>query len=149
MSIYKNSIASKQYIEPLPTKTMTGSAVTIKTINLETFGAIESIAAVIADAQLTGTCVVTWYGGTTTGGGTLTAIAAITLPNADPTTGVIQIDAEDIVEAAEVAALLPAGFKSLVLKATGTNTDTFDVCLVANTHHKYVGLTPSAVSALT
>ena len=149
MSIYKNSMGSKQYIEPLGTLTMTGSAVTLKTINLETFGAVSSIVAVIADAQLTGNCVVTWYGGTTTGGGSLTAIAAITIATADPTTGVIQIDAEDIVEAAEVAGLLPAGFKSLVLKATGTNTDTIDAAIVANTHHQYVGLTPSAVTALT
>jgi hypothetical protein len=149
MSIFKNSMASKQYIEPLPTKTMTGSAVTIKTINLETFGQLVSIVAVIADAQLSGTCVVTWYGGTTTSGGSLTAIAAMTLPNDDPTNGALQIDSEDIVEAAEVAALLPAGFKSLVLKATGTNTDTFDCCVVANKHHQYVGNTPSAVSALT
>lgn len=149
MSIYKNSMGSKQYIAPFGTKTMTGSAVTLATINLETFGSVSEIVAVINNAQLTGDCVVTWYGGTTTGGGSLTAIAAITIATADPTTGVVQIDAEDIVEAAEVAGLLPAGFKSLVLKATGTNTDTIDGCVVANTHHQYVGRTPSAVTALT
>lgn len=148
MSIYKNSMGSKQYIEPLGTVTLTAGPDILKTINLETFGAIESIVAVINSATITGAAVLTWYGGTTTAGGSLTAIAAVTIA-ISATTGVLQIDAEDISEAAEVAGLLPAGFKSLVLKIDGTNTDTIDAALVANTHHQKVGLTPSSVTALT
>lgn len=148
MSIYKNSMGSEQYIKPLGSTTLTAGPDTLLTINLETFGQLESIAAVIAGASLAGNAVLTWYGGTTTGGGSLTAIAAITIL-AGQTTGVLQIDAEDIVEAAEVAGLLPAGFKSLVLKVDGTNADTIKSCVVANTYHQYVGLTPSSVTALT
>lgn len=148
MSIFKNSMASKQYIEPLATQTMTGSAVTLKTINLETFGQLISIAVVISGITLTGNVTLVIYGGTSTSGGTLTAIATITITTAG-LTGVLQIDSEDIVEAAEVAGLLPAGFKSLVVKATGTNTNTLKACIVADKHHQYVGNTPSSVSALT
>ena len=141
-------MASKQYIEPLATQTMTGSAVTLKTINLETFGQIESIAVVISGTTLTGDVTLIIQGGTTTGGGSLTTIATITITTAG-LTGVLQIDSEDIVEAAEVAGLLPAGFKSLVVKATGTNTNTLKACIVANRHHNRVGNTPSSVTALT
>ena len=140
-------MGSKQYIEPLGSVTLTAGPDTLKTINLETFGQIHSIVAVIAGATLTGNAVLTWYGGTTTSGGTLTAIASITIASG-ATTGVLQIDAEDVVEAAEVANLLPAGFKSLVLKIDGTNTDSIDLAVVANTTHQRVGLTPSSVTAL-
>lgn len=148
MSIYKNKMQSELYVKPLGSTTLTAGPDTLDTINLETFGQIESIEVVIAGATITGAAVVTWYGGTTTGGGSLTAIAAITIA-ISATTGVLQIDAEDIVEAAEVAGLLPAGFKSLVLKIDGTNTDTIKSAIVAKRHHQYVGNTPSSVSALT
>lgn len=148
MSIYKNSMGSKQYIVPIGSTTLTAGPDTLKTINLETLGALESIVAVIDGASISGAAVLTWYGGTTTSGGSLTAIASITIA-IGATTGVLQIDAEDIVEAAEVAGLLPAGFKSLVLKIDGANSDTIKSCIVANTHHQYVGLTPSSVTALT
>lgn len=149
MSIYKNKMQSELYVNPLGSTTLSAGPDTLATINLETFGQIESIEAVIAGAVITGAAVLTWYGGTTTSGGSLTAIAAITIAIANPTTGVLQIDAEDIVEAAEVAALLPAGFKSLVLKIDGTSTDTIKSAIVAKRHHNRVGNTPSSVSVLT
>lgn len=139
---------SKLYVEPIGTTTLTAGPDTLKTVNLETFGQIVSIEAVIAGATITGAAVLTWYGGTTTSGGSLTGIAAVTIA-ANATTGVLQIDAEDIVEAAEVAGLLPAGFKSLVLKIDGTNTDEILSAIVAIKHHEYVGNTPSSVSDLT
>lgn len=146
--IFKNSLASKLYIEPLATQTMTGSAVTAKTLNLETFGQIRSIAFVISGITLTGNLTVIIQGGTTTAGGSLTTIATITITTAG-LTGVLQIDAEDIVESAQQAGLLPAGYKSLVFKITGTNTNTVKACIVAETMHDRVGQTPSSVSALT
>jgi len=148
MSIYKNSMGSKQYIKPLGSTTLTAGPDTLLTINLETFGQISEIVAVIAGATITGAAVLTWYGGTTTSGGSLTAIASITIA-ISATTGVLQIDAEDISEAAEVAGLLPEGFKSLVLKIDGTNTDSIKSCVVANPLHMYAGLTPSSVTVLT
>jgi len=141
-------MGSKQYIKPIGSTTLTAGPDTLLTLNLETFGQIDSIVAVIAGATITGAAVLTWYGGTTTSGGSLTAIASITIA-ISATTGVLQIDSEDIVEAAEVAGLLPAGFKSLVLKIDGTSTDTIKSCVVANTKHERVGQTPSSVTALT
>lgn len=148
MSIYKNSMQCELYVEPLGSTTLTAGPDTLKTINLESFGQIESIEAVIAGATITGAAVLTWYGGTTTGGGSLTAIAAATI-GISATTGVLQIDAEDIGEASEVAGLGPAGFKSLVLKIDGTNSDSIKSCIVAKRHHNKLGNTPSSVSALT
>ena len=149
MSIYKNSMGSKQFIEPLSSLTLSGSAQLLKNINLVTFGQLKKALIVIANADLSGAAVVTWYGSDATSGGNLTAIAAITIAIANPTTGVLQIDGEDISEAAEVAGLLPTGFLSLQCKVTGTNTDTLDACVVVEPLHERVGLTPSSVTALT
>lgn len=148
MSIYKNSMQSELYVKPLGSTTLTAGPDTLNTINLETFGQIVSIEAVIAGASISGAAVLTWYGGSTTSGGSLTAIASITIA-ISATTGVLQIDAEDIGEASEVAGLGPAGFKSLVLKIDGTNNDTIKSAIVAKMHHMRLGLTPSSVSALT
>lgn len=148
MSIYKNSIASKQFIEPLGTVTLTAGPDTLKTINLVTFGQIKKAAIVIAGASISGAAVVTWYGSTATSGGTLTAIAAITIA-ISATTGVLQIDGEDIVEAAERAGLLPEGFLSLQCKIDGTNNDTIKATIIVEPLHMRDGLTPSSVVALT
>lgn len=138
------------YVEPLGVITMTGSAVVIKTLNLETFESIQSIELVLGGGVVTvaGT-VLTVYGSDATSGGNLTAIAAITIGVSNPAQAVLQIDGEDIGYAQDQAGLGPAGFKSLQWKATGTNTDTFKAALVAKTLHQRVGLTPSSVSALT
>ena len=148
MSIYKNSMQSELYVKPLGSTTLTAGPDTLNTINLETFGQIQSIEAVIAGATITGAAILYWYGGTTTVGGTLTEIAKTTIA-ISATTGVLQIDAEDIGEASEVAGLGAAGFKSLVLKIDGSNTDTIKSAIVAKMLHSRLGLTPSSVSALT
>jgi hypothetical protein len=148
MSIYKNRIASTMYVESLGTITLTGSAVTLKTLNTVTFGQIRSFTIVLNGGTITGAAVLTIYGSTATSGGTLTAIAAITIA-ISATTGVLQIDAEDIVEAAEVAGLLPGNFLSIQAKITGTNTDTIKGTLIVEPLHERVGLTPSSVTALT
>lgn len=148
MSIFKNSMASKQFIEPLGSTTLTAGPDTLKTINLQTFGQLKSAAIVIAGATITGAAVVTWYGSTATSGGTLTAIASATMAISS-TTCVLQIDGEDISEAAETAGLMPEGFLSLQCKIDGTNTDSIKSCIVVEPLHERVGLTPSAVTALT
>ena len=148
MSIFKNSMGSKQYIKPLGSTTLTAGPDTLLTLNLETFDNIRSIAAVIAGATITGAAVLTWYGGTTTSGGTLTAIAALTMAISS-NEAVLQIDGEDISEAAEKAGYGVSGFKSLVLKIDGTNTDSTKSAVVANVFHEREGLTPSDVTALT
>lgn len=148
MSIFKNSIGSKQYIKPLGSTTLTAGPDTLFTLDLEAFGQLVSAAIVIAGATITGAAVVTIYGGTTTSGGSLTAIAALTMAISS-NEAVLQIDSEDIVEAAEVAGLLPAGFKSLVFKIDGSNTDSIKSTVIVNPHHMRVGLTPSDVTALT
>ncbi len=150
MSIYKNKNMSKFFIEPLGSLTLTGSAQTLKVINLQTFGQILDATIVISGAVITSTgAVVTWYGSSNTSGtGTLTAIAAITIASGG-TTGVLQIDGEDISEAAEVADTLPNGFLSLVAKVTGVNTNTMKSALFVTPMHERVGLTPSSVQALT
>lgn len=147
---YKTSMASKQWIKPLPTVTLTAGPDTLLTINLETFtgSQIKNIIAVMAGCTLAGATTLIWYGGTTTSGGTLTAIATLTLTSAH-TAAALQIDAEDIAEAAEGAELLPDGFKSLVLKIDGANNDVFRGCVVANCLHEKNMLTPSDVVALT
>lgn len=142
-------MASKQFIKPLGTLTLTAGPDEVYVMNLQTFGQIKKAAIVIADADLTGAAVVTWYGGTTVSGGSLTAIAAITIATATNTTGVLQIDGEDISEAAERAGLLPEGFLSLVCKIDGTDTDTLDAAIVVEPLHMRDGLTPSSVTALT
>ncbi len=141
-------MASKQYIKPLGTVTLTAGPDQIDIINLDTFGQIKQMAVVIAGATITGAAVLTIYGGTTTSGGTLTAIAAITIA-VSATTGVLQIDAEDIGEAIERAGLAPEGFKSIVTKIDGTNTDSIKATVVVNPLHQRDGLTPSSVTALT
>ena len=148
MSIYKTSMASKQYIKPLGTVTLTAGPDELHVTNLDTFGQIKSMAVVLAGCTITGAAVLTIYGGTTTSGGTLTAIAAITIA-ISATTGVLQIDAEDIGEAIEQADLGPEGFKSLVVKIDGTSTDTIKGAIVINPLHQRDGLTPSSVTALT
>ncbi len=148
MSIFKNSIASKQYIKPLGSTTLTAGPDELFVLNLETFGQILNAAIVIAGATITGAAVVTIYGGTTTSGGTLTAIAALTMAISS-NEAVLQVDAEDIVEAAEVAGLLPGGFKSLVFKIDGTSTDSIKSTVIVNPLHMRDGLTPSDVTALT
>lgn len=141
-------MASKQYIKPLGTVTLTAGPDTLHTVNLETFGQIKQMAVVIAGATITGAAVLTIYGGTTTSGGTLTAIAAVTMAISSDQ-AVLQIDAEDIGEAIEQAGLGPEGFKSLVVKIDGTNTDEIDAVVVINPLHMRDGLTPSDVTALT
>jgi formyltetrahydrofolate synthetase len=148
MSIYKNSMGSKQFIESLGTVTLTAGPDTLKTINLVTFGQIKSAAIVINGATITGAAVLTWYGSTATSGGSLTAIAAVTIA-ISATTAVLQIDGEDISEAAEAAGLLPEGFLSLQCKIDGTSTDSIKAAIVVNPLHERVGLTPSSVTALT
>lgn len=148
MSIFKNSMASKQFIEPLGSTTLTAGPDTLKTINLVTFGQIRKACIVIAGASISGAAVVTWYGSDATSGGNLTAIAACTMAISSDTC-VLQIDGEDISEAAEGAGLLPEGFLSLQCKIDGTNNDTIKSCIVVEPLHMRVGLTPSDVSALT
>lgn len=147
--IYKNSMGSELYIQPLGSTTLTAGPDTLRTLNLQTFGQLQSIAVVIASAVLAGSTTVIWYGAPNADGtGTLVAIATLTLISTS-TTGVLQIDAEDIGEAAEVAGLGVAGFKALVLKIDGANADTIKSTVVAIPMHERVGLTPSAVTALT
>ena len=148
MSIYKTSMASKQYIKPLGSVTLTAGPDTLHTINLDTFGQIKQMAVVLAGCTITGAAVLTVYGGTTTGGGTLTAIAAITMAISSDE-AVLQIDAEDIGEAIERAGLGPEGFKSIVTKIDGTNTDSIKGVVVVNPLHMRDNLTPSDVTALT
>jgi hypothetical protein len=148
MSIYKTSIASKQFIEPLGSVTLTAGPDTLKTINLVTFGQIKKAAIVIAGATITGAAVVTWYGSDATSAGNLTAIAACTMA-IDDTNCVLQIDGEDISEAAERAGLLPEGFLSLQCKIDGTENDTIDAAIIVEPLHMRDGLTPSDVTALT
>jgi formyltetrahydrofolate synthetase len=148
MSIFKNSIQSKHYIEPLGTVTLSAGPDTLKTINLQTFGQIKKAAIVIAGATITGAAVVTWYGSDATSGGNLTAIAACTMAISSDTC-VLQIDGEDISEAAERAGLLPEGFLSLQCKIDGTNTDEIDAVIFVDPLHQRLGLTPSDVTALT
>jgi len=147
VSIYKTKIAAETYIKPLGTTTLTAGPDTLRTINLQTFGQIHSAAIIISDAVLAGNTTVIWYGSTATSGGTLTEIAKITMTSA-MNEGVLQIDAEDIGEAAEAAGL-SAGFKSIQCKIDGANLDTIRSCIVVNPMHKYHNLTPSDVTVLT
>ena len=148
MSIYKTSMASKQYIKPLGSVTLTAGPDELHVINLDTFGQLKQMAVVIAGATITGAAVLTVYGGTTTSGGTLTAIAAVTMAISS-NEAVLQIDAEDIGEAIERAGLGPEGFKSIVTKIDGTSTDSIKAVVIVNPLHMRDVLTPSDVTALT
>ena len=149
MSIYKNSVGAKNYIEALGALTLSGALQSLKVLNLLTFGQIINAVAVLSGTVITGAgATLKWSGGTTTAGGTLTEIAKITIP-AGCTGAVLQIDNEDIVEAAERAGLLPFGFQSLVLEITGVSTNTIKSAIVIQPMHERVGLTPSCVSVLT
>ena len=148
MSIFKNSISCEQYIKPLGSVVMTAGPDTLFTLNLQSFGQVRKIAAVIAGASISGVAVLTWYGGSTTSGGTLTKIAALSMDIGNDE-AVLQIDGEDMSEAAEKAGYGSDGFKSLVLKIDGTNADTVKATILAIPFHMREGLTPSDVSALT
>ena len=148
MSIYKTRLSCEYKIQSLGSTTLTAGPDTLLTLDIEAFGGIRSIAAIFNTMVLAGATTITWYGGTTTSGGSLTAIATLTLTSAHDA-AFLQIDAEDISEAAEVAGLAPEGFKSLVLKIDGANSDTIKSCYIIDPLHKRSGLTPSDVVALT
>ena len=149
MGIYKNSIASKCQILPLGTVTLTAGPDSVKVVNIEALGGVRNIVAVLANGSFAGATTVSWAGSTVTAGtGTLTTIATLTLTSAH-TEAVLQIDAEDVSRAAEVAGLLPSGFKSLVLRVDAANADTVDAAVVVYPFHEYDGLTPSDVTVLT
>jgi hypothetical protein len=150
MAIFKNRLSSEYKILPLGTVVLTAGPDTVKVIDLEDLGPIRSIVAVLADIDFAGAGnTLTWYGTPNAdGSGAVTKIAQITLAAA-ATDATLQIDAEDISEAAEVAGLQPEGFKSLSLRIDASNEDEVNATIVIDPLHKYDGLTPTSSSVLT
>jgi hypothetical protein len=146
--IYKTRVLSENYIEPLGDLTLNGNDQVLKTINLLTFGQIRSATIVVNAMTLAGATTLIWYGSTATSGGTLTAIATLTLTSAH-TEAALTIEAEDISAAAEVAGLMPEGFLSIQAVINGTNNDVAQSCVVVEPLHMTHMLTPSDVVALT
>jgi len=148
--IFKTRLSSEYKILPLGTLALTAGPDVVLVVDLESEGPIRSIIAVLADISFAGAGnLLTWYGTPNAdGSGTATKIAQITLAaSADNAT--LQLDAEDISEAAEKAGLQPEGFKSLSLRIDASNSDSADAVVMIDPLHKYDGLTPTDSKVLT
>lgn len=124
-------------------KTMTGSAVTLAVVDLTTAKyarGFEALALVIQNSALTGDVTITASISTnTTGTGTVEVLRTIVLDSAD-TDVVLEIVPEIVSHASDRSG---TDVKSIIFKATGTNTDTIDVVVIGLPNLCQDGLTAS------
>lgn len=143
MALRYSKLGAEQYVLPIGTHTLTGSAQNIHVVNFTTFGQIKRAALVIADADLTGTLTVLMRGNTAAdGSGTDTTLYTMSLSSGSNQELVVEIDAE-LLGHFEDRNGGTGTFKSLVMEVTGTNTDTLDAAVVITATHMYENLTPS------
>ena len=124
-------------------KTMTGSAVTLAVVDLTSakyFRSFECLALVVQNAALTGTLTITASIATATNGtGTVEVVRTIVVPSTG-TKAVLEIVPEILSHASDRSGTV---VKSVIFKATGTNTDTLDCAIIGNPNFAQDGLTAS------
>lgn len=128
---------------------MTGSAVDLKVVDLtagNNINGVRNITCVIANAALTGDITLIAKGNTVAAGsGTDTTIQTMTIDSAD-TNCVLEIPAELLSHYSDRSS--DGYFKSLIFEATGTNTDTVDVCIITEPLLAQDGLTVTDVTVV-
>lgn len=129
-------------------KTMTGSAVTLAVVDLTSAKyarGFNNLSLVIQNADTTGAVTVTASISTNTSGtGTVEVIRTLTLPSGEAD-AVLELVPEIISHASDRSGTT---VKSIIFKATGTNTDTLDCAVIGTPNLEQDGLTNSDHSAI-
>tara|TARA_B100000424_G_scaffold267566_2_gene260710 strand:+ start:65 stop:523 length:459 start_codon:yes stop_codon:yes gene_type:complete len=151
MALRYTRLQSTLDVEVVGEKTMTGSAVDLKVVDLtagNNVNGVRNVACIIQNADLTGDVTLVARGNTAANGsGTDTTIATMTIDqSAGDTKCVLEIPSELLAHYSDRST--DGYFKSLVFDATGTNTDTLDVCIVVEPLIAQDGLTPSDVTTV-
>lgn len=124
-------------------KTMTGSAVTLGVVDLTSAkyqGGFSCLALVVQNASLTGTLTITASISTNTSGtGTVEVLRTITVPSSGEK-AVLEIVPSIVSHASDRSGTT---VKSIIFKATGTNTNTLDAVIIGKPNIEQDGLTGS------
>lgn len=142
MALRYTRLQSTLAVDVVGEKTMTGSAVDLKIVDLtagNNINGVRNVTCIIQNGSLTGDVTLLAKGNTVAAGsGTDTTIATMVLDSADDKM-VLEIPAELLSHYSDRST--DGFFKSLVFEATGTNTDTLDVCIITEPLLEQDGLT--------
>lgn len=144
MAIKYNRLTSKYKIIPLGTVALSSGAADLKVIDITAAGALHfnCIAVVVAGASLSGALTINIKGNTATNGSGTDYVIATKVLGASDDELTLEIDNEIISYIEDQNGGLGT-FKSIVIDATGTGTDSFDAALVYDHDHNYNANTPT------